>query len=254
MLKCTQQIKKTQMNISIAQIKPVKGDIPANIEKHIQFIDLAVSLKASSVFFPELSLTGYEPELAKELAVDHNDSRLDKLQQISNRKKITIGLGVPTVHPKGIRISMIIFQPEKPRITYSKQQLHEDEFPYFESGDEQILITIENQKIIPAICFESLQIDHADKAAELGGQIYIASVAKSQNGINKAYEHYPKVAKKYKIPVLMSNCIGECGNFISTGYSSIWTKEGKLIAQLENQHEGIIIFNTETEKVTKQVI
>nr|WP_315156719.1 carbon-nitrogen hydrolase family protein [uncultured Flavobacterium sp.] len=242
------------MNISIAQIKPVKGDIPANIEKHIQLIDLAVSLKASSVFFPELSLTGYEPKLAKELAIDANDSRLDKLQQISDWEKITVGVGIPTVHPKGVRISMIIFQPEKPRIMYSKQQLHEDEFPYFESGDEQISITVESQKIAPAICFESLQIDHADKAVELGGQVYIASVAKSQNGINKAYEHYPEVARKHKIPVLMSNCIGQCDNFISKGYSSVWTKEGKLIAQLENQHEGIIVFNTETEKVIKQVI
>lgn len=242
------------MNISIAQIKPVKGDIPANIEKHIQFIDLAVSLKASSVFFSELSLTGYEPELAKELAIDHNDSRLDKFKQISDWEKITIGVGIPTVHPKGVRISMIIFQPEKPRIIYSKQQLHEDEFPYFVSGHGQILITVENQKIAPAICFESLQIDHADKAVELGGQVYIASVAKSQKGINKAYEHYPEVARKHKIPVLMSNCIGECDNFISVGSSSIWTKEGKLIAQLENQHEGIIVFNTETEKVIKQVI
>jgi predicted amidohydrolase len=242
------------MNISIAQIKPVKGDIPANIEKHIQFIDLAVSLKASAVFFPELSLTGYEPELAKELAIDPNDSRLNKFQQISDREKITIGVGIPTTHQKGVRISMIVFQPEKPRLTYSKQLLHEDEFPYFENGHEQILITIENQKIAPAICFESLQINHADKAVELGGQVYIASVAKSQNGINKAYEHYPEVAKKHKIPVLMSNCIGECDNFISAGYSSIWTKDGKLIAQLENQHEGIIIFNTETEKVIKQVI
>lgn len=242
------------MNISIAQIKPVKGDILTNIEKHIQFIDLAVSLKASSVFFPELSLMGYEPELAKELAINYNDSRLDKFKQISDREKITIGVGIPTVHPKGVRISMIIFQPEKPRITYSKQQLHEDEFPYFESGHEQILITIENQKIAPAICFESLQMGHADKAVELGGQVYIASVAKSQNGINKAYAHYPEVARKHKIPVLMSNCIGECDNFISKGYSSIWTKEGKLIAQLENHHEGIIVFNTETEKVIKQVI
>ena len=242
------------MNISIAQIKPVKGDIPANLEKHIQFIDLAVSLKASSVFFPELSLTGYEPELAKELAIDHNDHRLDKFQQISDHEKITIGVGVPTIYQKGVRISMIIFQPEKPRIMYSKQQLHEDEFLYFESGHEQILITFENQKVIPAICFESLQIDHADKAVGLGGQIYIASVAKSQNGINKAYEHYPEVARKHKIPVLMLNCIGECDNFISKGYSSVWTKEGKLIAQLESQHEGIIVFNNETEKVIKQVI
>lgn len=242
------------MNICIAQIKPVKGDILSNIEKHIQFIALAHSEKANCIFFPELSLTGYEPELAKDLAVNQEDKRFEIFQQISNQKKIVIGVGVPTIAKKGVKISMIIFQPNKSRVSYSKQQLHEDEFPYFESGHEQILITIENEKIIPAICYESLQINHADKAVELGGQVYIASVAKSQNGINKAYKHYPEVAKKHKIPVLMSNCIGECDNFISAGYSSVWTKEGKLIAQLVDHLEGIIVFNTETEKVSKQII
>ena len=242
---------KKLMNIAIAQIKPVKGDIPANIEKHITFINLAAVLKADSIFFPELSLTGYEPELSKNLAVDLNDNRFDEFQEISDLKSIAIGVGVPTVSKTGIRISMIIFQSKQPRTIYSKQQLHEDEFPYFESGNQQILI---NQKIAPAICYESLQINHAEKAVDQGAQIYIASVAKSQNGINKAYEHYPKIAKKYKMTVLMSNCVGECDNFVSAGFSSVWNKEGKLITHFNNEQEGIIIFNTETEKVTKQTI
>lgn len=239
------------MNIAIAQIKPVKGDIPANIEKHITFINLAAALKADSVFFPELSLTGYEPELSKNLAADLNDNRFDAFQKISDLKNITIGIGVPTISQTGIRISIIIFQSKQPRILYSKQQLHEDEFPYFESGNEQILI---NQKIAPAICYESLQTDHAVKAVDEGAQIYIASVAKSKNGINKAYTHYPNVAKKLKMSVLMSNCVGECDNFVSAGSSAVWNKEGKLITHFNTEQEGIIIFNTETEKVIKQTI
>lgn len=242
------------MNIAIAQIKPVKGDIPANIQKHILVIQQASLLKASSIFFPELSLTGYEPELAKELAVNINDNQFDVFQEISDLKKITIGIGIPALSNNEILISMLIFQPEQSRIVYSKQQLHEDEFPYFKNGNQQILINVGNEKIAPAICYESLQMDHADNAVKLGAQIYIASVAKSKNGIDKAYAHYPEVAKNYKIPVLMSNCIGECDNFVSAGFSSVWNKEGKLMAQFDDQQEGIIIFNTETEKVTTQII
>lgn len=242
------------MNIAIAQIKPVKGDIPANIEKHIKFIDLASILKADFIFFPELSLTGYEPELSEKLAVNINDNKFDVLQETSDQKMIAFGVGVPTIHQNEIRISMIIFQPKQPRLVYSKQQLHEDELPYFKNGNEQILITLKNQKIAPAICYESLQIDHVDEAVKLGAQIYIASVAKSQNGIDKGYVHYPNIAKKYKIPVLMSNCIGECDNFISTGFSSVWNKEGELVLQFDSQEEGLIIFNTETEKAKKQII
>lgn len=242
------------MNIAVAQIKPAKGDISANIEKHLKFIELASALNANSIFFPELSLTGYEPELAKDLATTKDDNRFDAFQKISNLKNITIGAGIPTKTKNGIQISMIVFQPNQQRISYSKQQLHEDEFPYFENGTEQVIIEIENQKIIPAICYESLQIEHAEKASKLGGKIYVASVAKSKNGVEKAFIHYPKVAKTYSMPVLMSNCIGECDNFVSVGFSSVWTKEGKLAEQLDNKNEGILIFNTATEEVIKQII
>ena len=242
------------MNIAIAQIKPLKGDISANIEKHIKFIELAVSLNANAVFFPELSLTAYEPELAKDLATRKDDKRFDVFQEISDLKNITIGVGFPLKTESGIQISMLIFQPNKESISYSKQLLHEDELPYFENGKGQEIIEIDNQKIIPAICYESLQTEHAQKASELGGEIYLASVAKSQNGIEKAFVHYPNIAKKYNMPVLMANCIGECDNFVSVGYSAVWTKEGKLANQLDNKNEGIIIFNTETEKIVKQII
>lgn len=242
------------MNIAVAQIKPAKGDISANIEKHLKFIELASSLNANSIFFPELSLTGYEPELAKDLATTKDDNRFDAFQKISNLKNITIGTGIPTKTKNGIQISMIVFQPNQQRISYSKQQLHEDEFPYFENGTEQIIIEIENQKIVPAICYESLQIEHAEKATKLGGEIYLASVAKSKNGVEKAFIHYPEVAKTYSMPVLMSNCIGECDNFVSVGFSSVWTKEGKLAEQLDNKNEGILVFNIATEEVIKQII
>ncbi len=49
------------MKISIALTKPIKGDIEANIETHKRFINLAVSNGANAIFFPELSITVYEP-------------------------------------------------------------------------------------------------------------------------------------------------------------------------------------------------
>ncbi|MFV8325219.1 carbon-nitrogen hydrolase family protein [Flavobacterium sp. ZS1P14] len=237
------------MKISIAQTRPIKGNISANIDKHKILIELASSLKASSIFFSELSLTSYEPELAKDLATNQNDSRFDIFQEISDINKITIGLGIPTKTKTGIQIGMIVFQPENPRQTYSKQQLHSDEFPYFESGDQQIILNVDSKKIAPAICYESLQPDHSEKASKLGAEIYLASVAKSQNGVNKAMIHYPAVAKNYAMPVLMSNCIGFCDNFVGAGFSAVWTKQGKLAGQLDGKNEGILVFDTETEEL-----
>ena len=242
------------MKICIAQTKPIKGNVSANIEAHKSFIDLALIYSAEAIFFPELSLTGYEPELAKKLATNHNDNRLDIFQQISDNNNIIIGLGLPTTTETQIRISMIIFEPNKPRQTYSKQQLHSDEFPYFENGVGQVIIKTGNTNIAPAICYESLQPTHAENAFKLGADVYLASVAKSENSLTKAFNHYPRVAKQYAKPVLMSNCIGFCDNFLSVGKSSIWTKEGKLVGQLDDKTEGILIFNTETEEVIEITI
>jgi predicted amidohydrolase len=242
------------MKISVAQIRPVKGDVSANIETHKKMIALAVSYKADSIFFPELSVTGYEPELAQQLATDQADQKFDDFQEISNSRNITIGLGVPTKTNSGIKISMIIFQPDSPRQTYSKQQLHSDEFPYFINGEEQIILTVDNKKIAPAICYESLQTDHSENTNRLGAEIYVTSVAKSQNGVDKAMIHYPSIAKKFSMPVLMANCVGYCDNFFSVGKSSVWTKQGNLAGQLDDKTEGILVFDTETEAVIERAL
>lgn len=242
------------MKIAVAQTRSIKGDISANIETHKKMIALAVSLKADTIFFPELSVTGYEPELAKGLATNQEDLAFDDFQEISNKNKITIGLGMPTKEVSGIKISMIIFQPDTSRLSYSKQRLHSDEFPYFTKGEKQIILTVDNTKIAPAICYESLQSSHAENANKLGAEIYLASVAKSKEGIEKAMTHFPLVAKKFSMPVLMANCVGYCDNFQSVGKSSVWTKQGNLIGQLDDNLEGILIFDTETEKVIDKVL
>lgn len=242
------------MKICIAQTEPRKGNISANIEEHRRFIDLALSLSAEAIFFPELSLTGYEPELAGELAVSVNDSRLDTFQDISNHNNIVIGLGLPVATESKPTIGMVVFEPNQPRKIYSKQLLHSDETPYFEQGIGQLIIRTNDKKIAPAICYESLQPAHSENAYKLGADVYLASVAKPAHGIQEACACFPGVAAKYSMPVLMSNSVGFCDNFFSAGKSSVWTKEGKLAGQLDDRSEGILIFDTETEEVIVRII
>ena len=68
------------MNVCAAQLRPVAGDITKNMAKHLDLIDLAVAHKADLVFFPELSLTGFEPTLAEPLAFNVADHRLAVFQ------------------------------------------------------------------------------------------------------------------------------------------------------------------------------
>ncbi|MGZ8536711.1 MAG: carbon-nitrogen hydrolase family protein [Flavisolibacter sp.] len=237
------------MKLTVAQTRPIPGNIEKNIEDHRRLIELAVSNKADLIVFPELSLTGYEPSLAKQLATDQDDQRFDFFQKTSDEYSIIIAAGMPTNGLNGIHISMIFFQPNQDRKTYSKQKLHSDEFPFFVGGINELMLNINNTKIAPAICYESLLPEHAAKAAKNGADIYMASVAKSANGISKAYKHFPKIAKQYSMIVVMSNCIGKCDNFESVGKSAIWNQQGELVGMLSDGDEGILMIDTETEVV-----
>jgi predicted amidohydrolase len=240
------------MKIAVAQTKSIKGAVEKNIDYHEQFIKLAVANKVDLIVFPELSLTGYEPELAQELASHQDDKQFDTFQDISDKQNIIICVGMPThnYNQTGILISLIIFQPREKRLTYSKQQLHSDEFPYFTQGDYQVILPVDNHKVAFGICYESLQPEHSENAHKAGADIYIASVAKSANGITKAFKHYPTIAEKLSIPVLMSNCLGFCHDFMSVGNSAVWNNKGLQLSKLSDTDEGIIVFDTITDKVS----
>ncbi|WP_126973987.1 nitrilase-related carbon-nitrogen hydrolase [Gynurincola endophyticus] len=84
------------MKIAVAQLKTIKGDLNASIQSHLKLIDLASKAEADAVFFPELSLTGYESALAREIVLSVNDPRLSVFQTASElQTNYCIGLSYP---------------------------------------------------------------------------------------------------------------------------------------------------------------
>jgi predicted amidohydrolase len=234
------------MRICAAQLAAVRGDIAANVARHVAFAELASSRNADLVLFPELSLTGYEPALASDLATDAGDPRLDALQALADARRIIIVAGLPTRSGSGPRISLIVFRPLERRLTYSKQRLHADELSWFSSGDEQLVIDAGGHRLAPAICFESLQPEHAAAVADLGADTYVASVAKPHRSVVVAHQHYPAIARRHSMIVLMANCVGPCDDFIAAGRSAAWTERGRLAAELPDRDEGIVVIDTTT--------
>ena len=231
------------MKICLAQISPVKGDIDQNIEIHKQWILQAVDSGCDLICFPELSLTGYEPTLANALSCSYDTERWSIFDELSGSNAITITLGLPLEFDGKVGIGMLIFSPNKKREAYIKQYLHEDELPYFSPGKEQAIINLKGFNIAPAICYESMQESHLQDALDIGADVYLASVAKDANGVEKGYEHYGMIAEKYKIPVLMVNCIGECDGFASIGGSAIWDQNGIQMQQLDSTSQGLLIYD-----------
>jgi len=230
------------MKICIAQTSSVKGDIEATIEGHLNWIAQAINQNADLIVFPELSLTGYEPELANDLAIDLNDNRLDAFQEVSDTQNIIIGVGAPLKAEHGTYISLILFQPKQARSSYSKQYLHKDEEPIFVCGPRASGVLNTEPPIALAICYEISIPEHAESASQHGASIYLASVAKTVNGVKKANQRLSEIAAEYGMTVLMSNCVGPCDGDTGGGQSAIWNEYGEQVDVLSDQEEGILTY------------
>ncbi len=239
------------MKICIAQTKSSSKNISLNIKNHIQCIKTAIQSDADLIIFPELSLTNYEPTLVQKNAFHLNDPRFNLFQKLSDQNNIVIGIGVPIKSSKGIKIGLIFFQKNKHNEIYYKQLLHSDELPYFIPGEHPYYLNIKNKKIAFGICYEVFQFNHFKNTMDKNVDFYIASVAKNEKGIKKSFDYLSKNAADYNIPILMANCIGDCGNSLSVGQSAIWNAQGNLLEQLDDINQGVLIYDTISNSVHK---
>ena len=238
--------------------------LTSNLSSGIKQIGMLVSLplelvirplilnNADMLVFPELSVTGYEPDLAENLATNQDDTRLDDIQNLSDRNGITIGVGLPTKDESDVFVSMIIFQPNKERITYSKQYLYPPEEPIFKAGKNPLVLNFETEVVSPAICYEISNKAHCEFAKRNKATLYIASVLSSINGIDADMKKLSDIAKHNDLVTFMANYVGESGGYKCAGKSSVWDTTGKLIGQLDSKTEGILIYDTETKEIVKK--
>jgi len=80
--------------IGLAQISPRLGDVKANLEKHLQFVEQASAQGVELLVFPELSLTGYMlQDLVHEVArtATPDDPLLAPLLEASHRLDLVVG-------------------------------------------------------------------------------------------------------------------------------------------------------------------
>ncbi|MCB0738489.1 MAG: carbon-nitrogen hydrolase family protein [Bacteroidetes bacterium] len=227
--------------IALAQLASNPKSIQENWEKHLAFINQAIEEKANAIFFPELSLSAYEPELVSRMKKELDGLPWNELKELSHQHSIMIGIGLPIFTSQGVQIGMRIFNTDGQEFTYAKQLLHEDELPYFIGGNEHLTLAIENHKIGIGICYESLQPQHIESVFAQNISMYLASVAKPQSAIERAYGIYSQTAKRFNTPVLLVNAVGKSDNFISCGQSAWWNPNGELQNNLSASEENLLL-------------
>ena len=233
------------MKIGLAQIQSEGSQFSTNLEKHLFFIHKASSKGVDLVIFPELSLSAYEPDLAKGFVQEYSDTYYSIFQDLSSKLGITIILGAPTQKDNSICISNLIFLPHQPARIYSKQMLHQDEEPYFCPGQESNIVEIGNYRIGLAICYESTQDVHFNSSIKKGIDLYLVNVVKHQEGMGRAVAIMQKRALEHSLPILLCNASGFYDGFKSSGQSAVWDENGLLKGSLL-ENEGLLVYDLDS--------
>lgn len=85
-----------RLKVGLGQIYPKLGDVRANLDKHVEYIERAAAEGVELIVFPELSLTGYQvQDLVPEVAIraSESDPVYSRLLAASQQHQIDIVFG-----------------------------------------------------------------------------------------------------------------------------------------------------------------
>jgi predicted amidohydrolase len=227
--------------IAAAQITVTPGDVATNIAAHAEAVVRAAAAGVAVVVFPELSLTGYEPRLAAELAVTAADPRLDVLQQVAERHQITVTVGAPLSSMAKPQIGAFVVSPGQPIRTYRKMHLGSTEAAYFSEGWPPLAIDVRGHRIGVAICADTSRPSHPKIYAQMDAGIYAAGVCFTEEWYAEDAPRFRQYALEFGMLTVMANQGVSNGSYASVGRSAIWAPGGALLAQAPGVEDALVL-------------
>ena len=104
-----------------------------------------------------------------------------------------------------------------------------------------------------AICADIDNPKHPEAAKKNNSTLYVPSIFFSKNGIEEGHQLLKTYASDFSINILMSNYCGSHWEIESGGRSGFWNYEGKLLAELDTDHNGMIIIEKENKQWTSKI-
>jgi predicted amidohydrolase len=195
------------------------------------------------LMFPELSLTGYEPTLARELALLPDSARLQPLRDLARQTAMTTVVGLPLRQPGSdeILIGALVFAADGSQAVYSKQHLHPGEEVVFSPGHGGDALMLGGERIALSVCADFTHARHVQAAADAGASIYATSVLIGEGGYPRDSGLLQGYAREHSLGVLMANHGGPSGGWACAGRSAFWAAGGELVVSAEGVGDLLVI-------------
>ncbi len=213
---------RSPLRVAAIQCVSHPGDIPGAVAEHAAQIAEAASSGAVVVLFPELSLTGYEPDLIDlhRIRIAPNDPLLQPISSICRERKVHAFVGAPTADGALPRIGVLHIDPRGGvRVVHTKQRLAVGEIGIFSAGQSAAhVVTIGGWKL-------ALSLGDADADAHLVGAMYVIG---SEARID---EQMRALASRGRW-VVLAQYSGGTGGGPACGLSGGWRPDGSEVIRL----------------------
>ncbi len=233
--------REMSVTVGAAQIESLRGDVRDNLDRHIRLVAVAAAHDVQLLVFPELSLTGYELDLADALAFSERDDRLAPLRDAAAEHGVTLVVGAPIRLASGLHIGAFIVGADGREAIYTKRHLGGDELDVFDPAERDPLTRIGHDVAAVAICADTNHASHPRSAAARGATLYLAGVLFSPAEFESVSEKLSGYAREHSMAVVLANHGAPSTTLDTAGGSSIWSEGGELVARLSGVGSGLVI-------------
>lgn len=232
------------LNIALAQLNWLVGDIEINCERMLQEAKAQKLQDADLILFSELALTGYPPEdlLFRQDFYHRCKKQLDRLRKAS--QNIAIVTGHPYQQNEKFYNALSFFWQGKIIARYFKQQLPNygvfDEKRYFHSANETCVISFKEYKLGFLICedvwfdepVDAIKTKDADILIVINASPYNCKKPHIRSTLLKSH------CQRTKLPSIYLNQVGGQDELIFDGGSKVFNSHGEVthyLAQFSEQ-------------------
>ena len=225
---------RAPLRIAAVQCVGRPGDIAGSATEHADRIAEAADGGAAVVLFPELSLTGYEPDLIDlhgiRIGVDH--PALQPISRICRQLRVHALVGAPTAAGALPQIGVMHVDARGTvRLAYVKQHLRVGEVGIFGVGTAGATIEIGGWKLALAVGSDAGVAGHPAAAARAGAHAYLVS-ALFIIGSQDRLEQQMRSATRQRMWVVLAQYAGGTGGGPACGLSGGWRPDGSEVGRL----------------------
>ena len=235
------------MQVAIAQLNQVLGDLAGNARRILGAIDEGRRAGASLVVSPELSLCGYPPEDLL-LRPAFLDACAAELAAIAPRVQgVTALVGFPEWREGRRHNAVAVLQDGRVAHIARKARLPNytvfDEERYFAPGDAPCVFHLEGVRIGVIICEDVWFEGPAASARAAGAQVLVVPNGSPYHTHQQALRRAQVSARAREngIPIVYVNRVGGQDELVFDGASFIVDREGTTAAQFPAWHETVAL-------------